>query len=157
MPPGIQGLWRAREGCEQGGLGDGEDFWGLVEIGASRCIQTIGVTPEIDPIEVLDQDLLFVQTGLEAQGRPCLPELPFPAWRASPESSGQLLGDGAPALDRAACLQVGQSRSTDGHRIDASVVEEAMIFRSQKGLDDDLLKRRTPGPYGLLWNGLHGE
>ncbi len=92
---------------------------------------------QIDLVQVPFEDLRLGVKRLEAQGRQALPELPVqvPIAAVGIEVLGQLLRDGAAALNHLAALHVGEQGAQHPLRIDPEVAIEAPILHRHHGVE----------------------
>jgi hypothetical protein len=102
------GLWQPGD---ERHLGQGQVAHILVEVVLGSGLHPVAVVPQVHPVQVEVEDLLFVERLLQAQGEDGLPDLPFhPGLSAAlgglgepfgrdEERLGGLLGQGRAALD----------------------------------------------------------
>ena len=91
---------------------------------------------EIDGVDVHFKDLFLVVLLLNGEGGEHLRRLAGQMLFLSEQGVlGQLLGDGAAALGKAAGAQVGHQCPGNGHRVHTLVVGEAGILRRDHGVD----------------------
>jgi hypothetical protein len=114
----------------------------LIEIGARRRLDAVGVAAEEDGIEIEFQNLLLGQGGFEAEGKDRLARLAANIIAGVPQQIfGDLLSDRRATL-RAAAAQhalLGEIEhgSDQAREIDSVVVEEILVLGREKGMDDE--------------------
>ena len=121
-----------------------------------RCFDAGGVVAVEDRIQIHLQDLAFVVSGLERRRHHRLPQLDQDRLlgRLQDGDLGQLLGDGAGALLRAAGQRVDDARFDHPPPIDAVVLVEVLVFDGNRGLleqgvDIEERDRVDAGPLGV--------
>ncbi len=111
----------------------------LPEITAGGGLDSVQPVAEVHLVEIHLENLLLRVQVLEIGRDDDFLELAAVGLAAVQEHQPrQLLRDGAAALGAAARLQVLQDRAADAHGIDAAVIEEALIFDGNHGVDEVL-------------------
>ncbi|MNN36540.1 hypothetical protein D3C81_1504410 [compost metagenome] len=129
---------RALEHANQGGaFQDIEARRGLVEIGAGRHLDAVGVVQERHRIQIRFEDFRLAVGGLDLEGRDQLLQLAVQVARATDffgeHIARELLRDGGTALGvTARRVQDGARRARE---IDAVVVVETVVFRRDQCAD----------------------
>ena len=113
----------------------------LVEIGAARRLDAVGVPAKEDLVEVKLEDLLLAQRRFEAEGEDRLADLAADAVAAVLEQRFRnLLGDGRAALGAAAADALAgiiEDRADQARIVDPAVAEEGLVLGRDERLDDD--------------------
>ena len=137
MPEGIVTAGGLGQTGDDGALGQGDVGSVLAEIGTGRGFHAVGVLSQIDIVEVGLEDVVLADGVLQPVGQDGFLHLSgIAAFRTQQELLDDLLGDGAAALLAAAgglVAQVVDEGTHDGHGIDAMMLVEGIVFRSQEG------------------------
>ena len=97
-------------------------FGRLAEITPRRGVHAIGAAAEIDLVQIRFEDLILAQAALQRQRVDSFPDLAREAaLRADEGELGELLGDGAAALDHVEGHDVFQGGAHDADGIDAEM------------------------------------
>ena len=126
---------RLGQAAEHGRLGDGEILGVLAEVDLGGGLHAVGAVAEIDVVEVDGEDLLLVEARLDLVREDRLADLAEDVALVTDEHQlGDLLRDGRAALHDAAGLEVGEGGAQDAERVDAVVLEEAVVLGGDEGL-----------------------
>ena len=110
----------------------------LAEVRAGGGLDAVGAVPEVDLVQVHLEDPVLRVPPLQLEREHGFLHLALEALvRREEEDLGQLLGDGAAALDDAAPAVVLGDRPRDADGVDAPVIVEALVL----GGDDRVAQR----------------
>ncbi len=131
----------ARGGFEQAGqhgrLPQGDLTHGFVEIAFGGCVHPIGAGAQIDPVEIDLQNPVLGEFGFQPQRQQQFTH--FAAHGAlglQKEVFGQLLRDGAAALDDLPGADIGDHGAGQPKRVDPEMTVEAPVLGGQHRLDE---------------------
>ena len=166
---GIPAVGGGQQAHQQGRFVEVEPGGGLVEIHPGGILKS-PAHPQIHPVEVGEQEVALAEALLQLHRHEQLPPLALQGLALADgfgiEAAGQLLGEGAAALQHPATHQVGHQGPARADRIDAWVPPEAAVFAGQQGVNQHgwviaqarvfvVLARlgRTEGPVGAVIEG----
>ena len=116
-------------------LGDGQILGVLAEVDLGRRLHAVGAVAEIDVVGVDGEDLLLSEVLLDLVRQDGLADLAEDVALVTDEHQlGHLLRDGRAALDHVARLEVGEGGADDAERVDAVVLEEAIVLGGDERL-----------------------
>src|SRR5690606_26653028 len=132
--PGVLG-----QASQQGRLGQREVADGLAEVVLGRGLHAVDARAQVDFVQVRFEDLRLAVLSLDLDGPERLLQLAGEgALVGEKRVLGQLLGDGAAALQEAVVAEkpadVGHHGPEDGPQVDAEVLVEAGIFNRDDGV-----------------------
>jgi len=133
---GMVAVGRARDGGQQGGLGQGQCGGGLAEIEPAGRANPHHVAAERGQIDVELKDLLLGVAALQLEGPETLDELGRHGAGLGLGQTRHLHGDGGAAAHHAPCPQVGQGRLQDGQGVHAGMNKEAAVFACDHGVQE---------------------
>jgi len=108
---------------------------GLPKYFRAAGVDTIGSGAEINPVQIERQDLLLGEGVFQPERQQQFLTLaPNGAVGRKENILGQLLGDGAAALNQAAGTDIGDDGAHQALGIDAEMAVEAAVFRRQQGI-----------------------
>ena len=134
VPEGIVAAGGLRQPGNDGGLGKGDVGGVFAKIRPCRGLDAVGMLPQIDIIEVGQQDLILGQRVFQLVGQNGLFHLAgIAALRGQQQLLDDLLRDGAAALPLGTAGNIDKGRAGDGHGIHAAVTVEVVVLGGEKG------------------------
>ena len=133
---GRVGRWSIGQARQHHGFGVGELQRRFAKVALRGFADAVVPAAEIDGVDVHFKDLFLVVLLLNGEGGEHLRRLAGQMLFLREQGVlGQLLGDGAAALGKAAGAQVGHQCPGNGHRVHTLVVGEAGILCRDHGVD----------------------
>jgi hypothetical protein len=123
----------ARHAREGRGLRQGELARGLVEVEPARGLDAAQAGAEGHAVQVLLEDLVLREGGLDAEGEDHLAELAARGAGTRDHRAGELLGQGRRARDEAAVPDGLDGGARHGQRVDAGMDAEAKVLGRDHG------------------------
>ena len=135
---GIAAVGGGQQAHQQGRFVEVEAGGGLVEIQPGGILKS-PAHPQVHPVEVNEQQVALAEALLQLHRYEQFPPLALQGLALAHdfgiEAAGQLLGEGAAALEHPAAHQVGHQGPARADRIDAWVPPKATVFAGQQGVD----------------------
>ena len=120
---------------QHSGFGQVEFLRGFAEIILGSCLHAVGAVAQINLVEIEIENVLFAEGFIDAVGENGLFNLAFvAALRGQQKTLGDLLGNGAAALNDGSGLEIFKERSYNTEKIDAAMFVKTRILSCDEGL-----------------------